>query len=110
MEPMTGFGGEKGTFAWHNLSFDAATGQGSYVLDMAPGASSMPHRHTGREEFYVLSGDLVDCDGQIYRAGDFVSLAPGTAHTSLTTGGCRLLVVAWGRLERVAISELEPLS
>jgi anti-sigma factor ChrR (cupin superfamily) len=108
--PTALFGGVEGTFRWHNLSFDPATGRGSYILVMAPGASSMPHRHTGREEFYVISGELVDCDGLVYRAGDFVSLAPGTTHASLTTEGCTLLVVAWGRPERVSIGELEPMS
>jgi len=109
-EPLPMFGGVEGTLTWCNVSYDEATGCGSYLLIMAPGASSIPHRHAGREEFFVVEGELVDFDGQVYRVGDFVSLAAGTAHTSLTTQGCKLLVTAWGRTQRVSIDELEPLS
>lgn len=108
--PMSTFGGEEGAMLWHNISFDAETGTGSYLMVMAPGASSAPHRHRGAEEFYVLEGELVDFDGQIYRAGDFVRLAAGTAHTSLSPAGCKLLVTHWGQTEPVGIGELEPLS
>lgn len=108
--PMDAFGGIEGTFGWHNVSFDPETGTGSYILSMAPGAASVPHRHAGREEFYVISGELVDCDGTVYRAGEFVSLAAGTSHASISPDGCMLLVTAWGRPERVRISELEPMT
>ncbi|MCB2129891.1 MAG: cupin domain-containing protein [Rhodobacteraceae bacterium] len=108
--PLLAFGDSEGTMLWHNISFDAESGTGSYMLVMAPGASSAPHRHRGAEEFYVLEGELIDFDGQIYRAGDFVRLAPGTAHSSLSPEGCKLLVTHWGRTERVGIGELEPLS
>lgn len=108
-EPLPMFGGVEGTLKWRNVSFDETTGCGSYLLIMAPGASSIPHRHAGREEFFVVEGELVDFDGQIYRAGDFVSLQAGTVHTSLTTNGCKLLVTAWGHTQPVTIDELEPL-
>lgn len=107
---LAGFGGAAGAFRWHNVSYDAATGRGSYLMIMAPGASSRAHRHTDAEEFFVLEGELLDFDGQVYRAGDFVSLAPGTVHTSLSPGGCKLLVMHWGRTEPAEIGELEPLS
>lgn len=108
--PFATFGDSEGVMLWHNISFDAESGTGSYLMVMAPGASSVPHRHRGAEEFYVLEGELIDFDGQVYRAGDFVRLAPGTAHSSLSPGGCKLLVTHWGRTERVGIGELEPLS
>ncbi len=63
---MAAFGGAEGTMAWHNMSYDAVTGRGSYLMVMAPGASSVPHRHDGAEEFFVLEGELVDFDGHIY--------------------------------------------
>ncbi len=108
--PLATFGDSEGAILWHNISFDAESGTGSYLMVMAPGASSMPHRHRGAEEFYVLEGELIDFDGQVYRAGDFVRLASGTAHSSLSPTGCKLLVTHWGRTERVGIGELEPLS
>ncbi len=107
--PIASFGGVEGTMTWHNVSFDPESGRGSYLMVMAPGASSMPHRHAGAEEFFVLEGELVDFDGHVYRAGDFVRLEEGTSHTSLSPGGCKLLVTQWGRTERVGIAELEPL-
>lgn len=107
---MPAFGGGGGTMSWHNVSFDQETGRGSYLMVMTPGASSTPHRHTGAEEFYVLEGELVDFDGFVYRAGDFVRLAAGTVHTSLSPAGCKLLVTHWGRTELAGIDELEPLS
>jgi len=108
--PLSTFGDSVGAMLWHNISFDAESGTGSYLMVMAPGASSMPHRHRGAEEFYVLEGELIDFDGQVYRAGDFVRLESGTAHSSLSPTGCKLLVTHWGRTERVGIGELEPLS
>lgn len=109
-QPMTAFGDRDGVMQWHNVSFDECKGAGSYLLIMEPGASSVPHRHDGREEFFVLDGELVEFDGTVYRAGDFVSLAAGTAHTSLSPSGCKLLVTAWGPTEPVAVNKLEPLS
>lgn len=107
---MPNFGGADGTMKWHNVSFDEKTGVGSYLLVMSPGASSTPHRHNAAEEFYVLEGELIDFDGQVYAAGDYVRLERGTAHTSLSPSGCKLLVTHWGQTETVSIGELEPLS
>ncbi len=105
--PIDRFGGVDGTMTWHNISYDPQTGRGSYLMLMAPGASSRPHRHIGAEEFLVIEGELVDFDGQVYRAGDFVRLEPDTAHTSLSPTGCKLLVTQWGHTEPVGIDQLE---
>jgi len=107
--PMRDFGGVDGTITWSNLSYDRTTGRGSYLMVMAPGASSRPHRHAGAEEFFVLEGELVDFDGHIYRVGDFVRLDEGTAHTSLSPSGCKLLVTHWGLTETVGLDKLEPM-
>ena len=107
---MPKLGGGDGTMTWHNVSFDEKTGVGSYLLVMAPGASSTPHRHNAAEEFFVLEGELIDFDGQVYSAGDHVRLERGTVHTSLSPSGCKLLVTHWGQTETVSIGELEPLS
>ena len=83
---------------WYNLSFDEAAGQGSYLYKMGPGARSNPHQHEGPEEFFILEGDLVDCDGHEYRAGDFVSLAAGSKHDSISPSGCTIVVTHRGRI------------
>ncbi len=90
---------------WHNISFDEETGQGSYLMMLAAGAGSRPHRHLGMEEFYVLEGELVDCDGQVYAAGDFVSLGAGSQHFSTSPGGCKLIVTHHGRAQTLTPEE-----
>jgi anti-sigma factor ChrR (cupin superfamily) len=52
-----------------------------FLLRMDAGARSKPHEHTGFEEFLVMDGELVDCDGSSYRAGDFVRFGPGSKHS-----------------------------
>ena len=94
---MPGLPGEQ--VFWKNVSFDEATGQGSYLLVMEPGTRCNPHRHNGPEEFYVIEGELEDCDGHMYRAGDFVSLSGGSEHFSVTPSGCKLVVTHRGAMD-----------
>ncbi|WP_164661391.1 cupin domain-containing protein [Tropicibacter sp. Alg240-R139] len=86
---------------WKNVSFDEATGQGSYLMKMAPGTRSNPHTHTGAEEFFVLEGDLTDNDGFSYRSGDFVSLTAGSSHFSYTKTSCLLEVTHRGATKSI---------
>ena len=37
-----------------NISYSKETGQGWYVIRMAPGAASIPHTHESREEYLIL--------------------------------------------------------
>ncbi|WP_319544369.1 cupin domain-containing protein [Ruegeria conchae] len=86
---------------WKNVSFDEDTGQGSYLMKMAPGARSNPHIHHGPEEFFVLEGDLTDHDGFRYHSGDFVSFPAGSSHFSRTETGCLLVVMHRGATEAI---------
>ena len=95
---------------WCNISYDEDTGQGSYLMIMAPDTWSNPHRHNGPEEFYMVEGDLVDCDGTIYRAGDFISLQGGSAHESHSPSGCKIVVTHRGVIDNISKSELEALT
>ena len=81
---------------WRNISFDQKTGIGSYLMIMAPGTKCNPHRHNGPEEFYIVEGDLEDHDGHLYTAGQFISLAPGSEHFSVSPSGCKLVVTQRG--------------
>jgi len=83
-------------FSWIPISFDLARGEGSYLLRIEAGARSLPHEHTGFEEFLVLDGTLQDHDGTHYRAGDFVTFLPGSRHWSVSPGGCTLAVFMRG--------------
>ena len=82
---------------WLPVSFDRKAGEGSYLMRMEPGAATIAHDHPGFEEFVVLEGDLIDDDGTVFRAGDFISYAPGTRHNSRTETGCVLAVFEWRR-------------
>jgi anti-sigma factor ChrR (cupin superfamily) len=83
--------------SWLPLSYDREAGEGSYLMRMEPGAVTIAHEHRGMEEFLVLEGDLVDSDGSVFTAGDFVSYQPGTRHNSWTETGCLLAVFEWTR-------------
>ena len=74
-----------------NISYSQETGRGWYVIRMAPGAASIPHTHESREEYLILDGDLIENDGTVLKAGDFISYAPGTHHNSRTENGCLLI-------------------
>ena len=67
-------------------------GRGFHVYKMAPGTTSMPHEHMSDEEFFMISGELVDHDGTVYREGDLVWLKKGTQHSSYTKDGCVIAV------------------
>ncbi|MDG1237049.1 MAG: cupin domain-containing protein [Amylibacter sp.] len=94
--PMNMLGLEGQDVLWKNVSFNEVTGQGSYLMIMAPGTKCNPHRHNGDEEFFIVEGNLRDHDGHLYSAGDFVSLACGSEHFSVSPSGCKLVVTQRG--------------
>jgi len=81
--------------AYLPISYDRVSGQGSYLMRMAPGAVTIPHDHDGMEEFMILEGSITDSDGSVFGPGDFVSYRPGTRHNSWSGPGCLLLVFEW---------------
>jgi len=100
-EPLPGM-------SWLPLSGEPLNGKFEcFLLRMAAGAQSRPHEHTGFEEFLVMQGELVDCDGSIYRSGDFVRFLPGSKHTSHTPAGCTLLVMLRGNNRALDSDEIE---
>jgi anti-sigma factor ChrR (cupin superfamily) len=64
-------------------------------MRMLPGAATLPHVHPGFEDFLILEGELVDSDGAVFKAGDFVSYRPGTRHSSCAPRGCLIAVFEW---------------
>ncbi|MBN9693014.1 MAG: cupin domain-containing protein [Verrucomicrobia bacterium] len=62
-------------------------------LELAPGATYPQHSHSGNEELFVVSGDLVS-EGQTLKAGDFFHSESGTVHHDLySPSGCRAILV-----------------
>ena len=83
-EPFDNYGVVVPGMSWHKISYNKENGgQGTYVLKMEPGAKSLPHEHTGFEEFLMLEGD-------------FISFEPGSKHSSHTINGCLVLVFMRG--------------
>ena len=82
---------------WHKISYNKKNGgYGTYLLKMDPGAKSLPHTHTGFEEFLILDGELIDEDSKVFKKGEFVTFEPGTTHSSHTINGCLVLVFMRG--------------
>ena len=96
-EPFDNYGTAIQGMSWYKISYDKkAGGYGTYVLKMDPGTKSLPHTHTGHEEFLMLEGELSDADGKVFKKGDFVSFEPGSKHSSYTKNGCLVLVFMRG--------------
>ena len=96
-EPFDNYGSAVPGMSWHKISYNKENGgQGSYLLKMDPGSKSLPHVHTGHEEFLMLEGELVDPDGKIFNKGDFVTFEPESTHSSQTKDGCLILVFMRG--------------
>jgi|TARA_B110000240_G_scaffold158243_1_gene176219 anti-sigma factor ChrR (cupin superfamily) len=95
--PFDNYGVVVPGMSWHKISYSKENGgQGTYILKMEPGAKSLPHEHTGFEEFFMLDGELIDQDGTIFKKDDFVSFEPGSKHSSHTINGCLVLVFMRG--------------
>ena len=95
--PFDNYGVTVPGMSWHKISYSKENGgQGTYVLKMEPGTKSLPHKHTGFEEFLMLEGELIDPDGKIFKKGDFISFEPKSKHSSHTINGCLVLVFMRG--------------
>ena len=66
-----------------------------YVIRMEPGAETVAHQHRFREEFLILEGELIESDGTVLKAGDYIIYDAGTYHNSRTETGCLLLGIDW---------------
>ena len=96
-EPFDNYGATVPGMSWHKISYNKNNGgQGTYVLKMEAGSKSLPHEHTGFEEFLMIDGELTDPDGVTFKKGDFVSFNQGSKHSSYTKNGCLVLVFMRG--------------
>jgi anti-sigma factor ChrR (cupin superfamily) len=96
-KPFDNYGKIIPGMSWYKISYNKENnGQGSYVLKMDPGAKSVPHEHTGYEEFLMLDGELIDPDGKVFKKGNFITFEPGSIHSSYTKDGCLILVFMRG--------------
>ena len=76
------------------LMVDAAARRSTALVRLDPGTSYPAHRHGGREECFVLSGDLIMGQHR-FAAGDYQVAEEGSHHPEQSTeGGCLLLVTS----------------
>jgi anti-sigma factor ChrR (cupin superfamily) len=77
------------------LSLDRLRDSATILMQVDPGARYPPHHHTGGEDCYVISGEILVA-GRRLRAGDFHRAEPDSDHGELSsdTGAEVLLVVA----------------
>jgi anti-sigma factor ChrR (cupin superfamily) len=96
-EPFDKYGKAIKGWSWHKISFNKKTNFGTYISKLDPGTKTLPHIHTGYEEFLILNGELIDSDGTIFKKGDFISYPPNSSHSSYTKKGCLILTFMRGR-------------
>ncbi len=107
-KPYDRYGDSIAGMSWIPLSGELQNGEFEcFLLRMDAGAQSKPHEHLGFEEFLVIDGELIDCDGTTYRSGDFVRFLPGSRHSSHTPNGCTLLVMLRGNNRALTDEELK---
>ena len=66
-KPFDKYGDVIKGWKWHKISFDDKSNFGTYVSRLDPGTKTLPHVHSGYEEFLILEGELIDSDGTIFK-------------------------------------------
>ena len=75
------------------LATDAASGQVSMLVRLAPDTEYPPHRHAGTEELYLLDGELM-IDDKTITAGDYNRREAGTSDRRVWSAtGCTCLLM-----------------
>jgi len=100
-KPFDKYGKPIKGWSWHKISFDEKTNFGTYISKLDPNTKTVPHEHTGHEEFLILDGELIDSDGTIFKKGDFVSYEPNSSHSSYTKKGCLILTFMRGHNNQI---------
>ena len=72
------------------LMTDPDTGLQTVLTEMDPGATLTDHEHTQVEQSWILSGSLVDHEGEAH-AGEFVWRPAGSRHTAHAPQGALIL-------------------
>ena len=100
-QPFNKYGVSVKGWTWHKISFNKKNGFGTYISKLDPETKTLPHIHSGYEEFLVLDGELIDSDGTIFKKGDFISYEPNSSHSSYTKKGCLILTFMRGHNNQI---------
>ncbi len=104
-KPFDKYGKPIKGWSWNKISFNKKTNFGTYVSKLKPGTKTLPHIHSGYEEFLILKGELIDSDGKVFRKGDFVSYKPNSRHSSFTKKGCLILTFMRGHNKPIKLKK-----
>ena len=96
-KPFDRYGKPIKGWSWHRISFEKKNSYGTYISKLEPNTKTLPHIHSGHEEFLILKGELIDSDGTVFKKGDFVSYKPNSKHSSYSKKGCLILTFMRGR-------------
>ena len=66
-KPFDKYGKPIKGWSWHKISFDKETNFGTYISKLDPKTKTLPHIHTGHEEFLVLEGELITLMAQFLK-------------------------------------------
>jgi anti-sigma factor ChrR (cupin superfamily) len=67
------------------------------LVRLAPDTAYPPHRHAGKEELYLLHGELVIDDKKLY-AGDYYRAEAGSADNRVWSAtGCTCVLITSAR-------------
>lgn len=73
------------------LKQNKLTGETTFLLSFAPGASYPAHDHPEGEQMYVLEGD-VRVGRDYLQLGDYLYTPPNVSHDAQSQNGCVILV------------------
>ena len=79
-----------GVFENH-VFIDRETGERTVIVRFEPGSSYPLHNHPGKEEIYVIEGDVKVGKYQM-QSGDYLLTPAGGKHAVTTVGGCTVLI------------------
>ena len=96
-EPYDFDGPVQENMSYLKLDYDMDSHQGAYLIRMEAGTEAIAHVHRRREEYYIIDGELIEDDGTVLKAGDYVVYQPGSRHNSRTETGCLILGIDYSR-------------
>ena len=100
-KPFNKYGKPIKGWTWHQIRYKKKKNFGTYISKLEPGTKTIPHIHTGYEEFLILNGELIDSDGTVFKKGDFISYKPNSSHSSYTKKGCLILTFMRGHNNQI---------
>jgi quercetin dioxygenase-like cupin family protein len=74
-----------------HIFINSETGERTVIVKFEPGSSYPLHNHPGKEEIYVLEGDI-KVGKFAMSAGDYLLTPAEGKHAVTTVGGCTVLI------------------